>query len=218
MMGKFLLSLTASVFVLSLLVFANNAFSKSAPTNKPTPPNEVCYVFNNFCTDGIRMEITPGSRVVSGVYRQCVDGRSPGSSSADSLMVGTIQDVPVGNTFPYEFMSFSTQLGPYETLTQINLTGSLATGNFGGDAGNKAAQCWMNLVFEDNAMTTGAAIGACGNFSGNVDSNNLITSLRDQFAEGIHRIPCSEFPLNNPEECEWAPCSCQDFLNRCNVD
>jgi hypothetical protein len=156
----------------SLLV--GEAFATSV--TRPISPFAICYQFNNYVTDALMLDMHIGD-VVTGRYRQYVQGASPGSGSVDALMVGTIQQVPVGNEVP-----------PYNQRTQIALSGSMATGNFAGTP--KAWQCWLHLVFEDAKMATGRALGACTWFDGELASYGT----SDMIDEPIHRINCRDFP------------------------
>jgi hypothetical protein len=159
-MRKSLLSLTISVFALSLIVFTNDAFSKRAPTNFPKGPNEVCYKFLQYGTDMLKLEMTPGSRLVTGVLTYCDTGTSPGTSYTDAILVGSIQDVHRGNTIPYTGTCAPDP--PLTLKTQIALTGSVASGNYNPP---RAFPCWANLQFSDceecGDMDRGQYIGHC---------------------------------------------------------
>ncbi len=168
------------IVVLSVFaVLAGQAFA--GPINKPTPTSGACYLFENFQTDGLQLAITPGQQQVTARYRQCLEGANPGTGSADALMAGAIMNVPVGNTIPY--------IGA-TVQTQISLTGSIASGNFGGSSTSKASRCWLHLVFDDLAMTTGHALGACEWFDGSLTSY----STSDRINEPIFKVPCDQLP------------------------
>jgi hypothetical protein len=173
-MKKLTFTITISFFVFFLIALIGST-SSAAPSNTPKPPASACYAFDNFPTDFIILKIVPGNGLVTGTYRQCITGADPGTGSADAVMVGSIQDVGEASAIP-----------PDNILTQIALVGSISSGNLG-DGPDKASQCWLHLLFSDNNMTTGHAIGACGWISGDFD-----LQPEDRFNEPIHQIDCKD--------------------------
>lgn len=184
-MKKTIVILSAVLFLLSLTVFASKA-SARATQNKTTQSSKVCYAINAYPTDFLILNIVPGNNIVTGRYRQCVEGTDPGTGSADALMVGTMQDVPEANTIPYAQGSVQ---------TQISLVGSLASGNFQTPVQYLAKRCFVHLAFDDSSLSTGRFFGQCEwwSFDGTTGVNNL--TIDDKDTSLIERIDCSEVLL-----------------------
>ncbi len=187
-MRKLKIISSITFIVVLMMVFTSSAFSNGKDNRKQQPKKPPCTKTSGGCyaltdfpgTDFIIIKLA-GQNLVTGIYRQCVSGADPGPGSADAVMVGSMQDVAAASAIP----------PLYSYLTQISLTGSVASGNFG--FSDKAAQCWLHLIFTDSTMATGEVIGACGWFDPN---NPNIVEEDDRFTSPITQVDCKTIPAD----------------------